>query len=157
MLITMTSTNFLSWMDEAIALAKSAAAVGEVPCAAIIIAADGSVLARATNRVERDGDPTAHAEILAIRAAAAVVGRNRLDGCDLWVTLEPCPMCAGAISHARINRLYYAAEDVKSGGVSNGARVFSRPTCHHKPEVYSGIGEDEASKMLTDFFKSKRG
>ena len=157
MVMTMTRDDFLtSFMDEALALAEDAAKAGEVPVAAIITDADGQVVARATNRVERDGDPTAHAEILAIRDASVALGSTRLDGCDLWVTLEPCPMCAGAIAHARIRRLYYGAEDPKSGGVSHGPRVFSHPTCHHRPEVYSGLSEDRAGQLLTSFFKSKR-
>ncbi|MCE2516825.1 MAG: nucleoside deaminase [Alphaproteobacteria bacterium] len=144
-------------MEEALALAADAAQQGEVPVAAIITTAEGEVVARAANRVERDGDPTAHAEILAIRAAAARLGSPRLEGCDLWVTLEPCPMCAGAIAHARIKRLYYGAEDPKSGGVSHGPRVFNQTTCHHQPEVYSGISGDKAGQMLTSFFQGKRG
>lgn len=153
----MTKDDFLSsWMDTALAMAEEAAAMGEVPVAAIIISPEGEVLAKATNRVERDQDPTAHAEILAIRAASKALGNSRLDGCDLWVTLEPCPMCAGAISHARINRLYYGTDDVKSGGVQNGARVFSQSSCHHAPEVYSGISAHKAGEMLTAFFKAKR-
>jgi tRNA(Arg) A34 adenosine deaminase TadA len=157
MVITMTKDQFLSsWMGEAIALARDAAEEGEVPVAAIVISPDGEVLSRATNRVERDGDPTAHAEILAIRKATERLGKTRLEGCDLWVTLEPCPMCAGAISHARIKRLYYAAEDEKSGGVSHGARVFNQSTCHHHPEVYAGIDATEAGQMMTAFFKACR-
>jgi cytidine deaminase len=144
------------WMDEALALARRGAIEGEVPVAAVVVSPQGEVLARAVNRVERDCDPTAHAEILAIRMAAERLGQPRLDGCDLWVTLEPCSMCAGAIAHARIKRLYYAAEDEKSGGVSHGARVFSHPTCHHRPEIYSGIRAAEAEQMLAQFFKARR-
>lgn len=153
----MTAKPFLSsWMDEALKLAREAARGGEVPVGAVVVSPEGSVLARACNRVERDSDPTAHAEILAIREATKTLGTSRLEGCDLWVTLEPCAMCAGAIAHARIKRLYYAAEDEKSGGVEHGARVFNHPTCHHKPEIYSRLKAGEASKMLTDFFKAHR-
>ena len=109
------------------------------------------MIAAAANRVERDNDPTAHAEIIAMREAAAILGSPRLEGCDLWVTLEPCAMCAGAISHARIRRLYYGAEDPKSGGVGYGARVFSHPTCHHAPEIYSGIMGEDAARLLKTF------
>ena len=143
-------------MTTALALAREAMAEGEVPVAAIITNAEGEVIAKASNRVERDGDPTAHAEMLAIREAAAQLGQHRLNDCDLWVTLEPCPMCAGAIAHARLRRVYYGAEDPKSGGVSHGARVFNHPTCHHKPEVYSGISSEAASQLLKEFFQSKR-
>ena len=149
--------NFLtSPMPRALTLAKVAAGMGEVPVAAIITSPDGTVIAEASNRVERDRDPTAHAEILAIKAACEALGQTRLDDCDLWVTLEPCPMCAGAIAHARIRRLYYGAEDKKSGGVSHGARVFSHPTCHHKPEVMSGLMAEESGVMLSKFFQEKR-
>ncbi len=143
-------------MPYALSLAEAAANSGEVPVAAIITDREGTIIAEAVNRVERDGDPTAHSEILAIKAACTTLGQTRLDDCDLWVTLEPCPMCAGAIAHARIRRLYYGAEDQKSGGVSHGPRVFSHPTCHHKPEVLSGLMAEEASAMLTRFFKQKR-
>ena len=143
-------------MTTALALARAAMAEGEVPVAAIITNAEGEIIAKASNRVERDGDPTAHAEMLAIKAAAAQLGQQRLNDCDLWVTLEPCPMCAGAIAHARLRRVYYGAEDPKSGGVSHGARVFNHPTCHHKPEVYSGISSEAASQLLKEFFQSKR-
>lgn len=157
MVITMNDDQFLSWMDEVLELAAEAGQQGEVPVAAIITSAEGEVIARATNRVERDGDPTAHAEMLAIRSAAEKLGNTRLDGCDLWVSLEPCPMCAGAIAHARIRRLYYGAEDEKSGGVAHGPRVFNHPTCHHKPEIYSGLSADKAGQMLSSFFQQKRG
>ena len=143
-------------MTTALVLARDAMAEGEVPVAAIITNAEGEVIAKASNRVERDGDPTAHAEMLAIREAVAQLGQQRLNDCDLWVTLEPCPMCAGAIAHARLRRVYYGAEDPKSGGVSHGARVFNHPTCHHKPEVYSGISGEAASQLLKEFFQSKR-
>ena len=157
MVIAMDNDAFLiSKMDDALALAEAAMAEGEVPVAAIITDADGMVVAAAANRVERDGDATAHAELLAIREASAKRGQSRLTDCDLWVTLEPCPMCAGAIAHARLRRLYYGADDPKSGGVSHGPRVFSHATCHHKPEIYSGLKAEAASKLLINFFKSKR-
>lgn len=156
MVMTMNDDQFLSWMDEVLALAAEAGEQGEVPVAAIITSPEGEVLARASNRVERDGDPTAHAEILAIKIAAKKLGNTRLDGCDLWVSLEPCPMCAGAIAHARIRRLYYGADDEKSGGVAHGPRVFNHPTCHHKPEIYSGLSAEKAGQMLTNFFQQKR-
>ena len=117
---------------------------------------DGRVLAAAGNRTRELADPTAHAEMLAIRAAAAALGSERLTGCDLWVTLEPCPMCAAAISAARIARLYYGADDPKSGGVAHGARVFSHPQAHHVPEVYAGIGADAAAELLVAFFATRR-
>ena len=143
-------------MTQALALARDAMAHGEVPVAAVITDSDGKVIAAANNRVERDGDPTAHAEILVIREAAAKLGQNRLSDCDLWVTLEPCPMCAGAIAHARLRRLYYGAEDPKSGGVSHGPRVFNQPTCHHQPEIYSSISAEASAAMLKAFFQAKR-
>lgn len=142
-------------MKQALALAAEAGATGEVPIGALIIR-DGEVIATAANETRALPDPTAHAEILAIRRAAAALGQERLDGCDLWVTLEPCAMCAGAIAHARIGRLYYAAPDPKGGGVEHGPRVFDQPTCHHRPEVYGGLGEAEAGAMLRDFFRARR-
>ncbi len=144
------------FMDMALAEAGAAAARGEVPVGAVVVGADGGVLARAGNRVVELADPSAHAELLAIRAAAEVLGSERLTGCDLYVTLEPCPMCAGAISLARLRRLYYGAEDPKAGGVDHGARVFSHATCHHAPEVYGGLRERAASQMLKAFFKARR-
>jgi tRNA(adenine34) deaminase len=143
-------------MDTALAEARAAAARGEVPVGACIIAPDGTVIARAGNRTRELNDPTAHAEVLAIRAACAALGSERLTGHDLYVTLEPCPMCAATISFARIARLYYGAGDPKSGGVAQGARVFSHPQCHHKPEVYDGIAAPEAEALLTRFFADKR-
>jgi tRNA(adenine34) deaminase len=138
-------------LDEARAAGKR----GEVPIGAVIVR-DGAVIARAGNRtIERD-DPTAHAEMLAIRAAAAEVGSQRLTGTDLYVTLEPCAMCAAAISFARLGRLYFGAADIKGGAVDNGTRFFSQPTCHHAPEVYGGIGESEAAALLTEFFRARR-
>lgn len=133
-----------------------AAERGEVPVGAVIVAPDGSVLARAGNRTRELSDPTAHAEALAIREACAVIGSERLVGHDLYVTLEPCPMCAAVISFARIGRLYYGAADPKSGGVAQGPRVFSHAQCHHAPEVYDGIAAREAEEMLKSFFAAKR-
>lgn len=143
-------------MDTALAEARKARDAGEVPVGAVIVR-DGSVIAAAHNRTVTDHDPTAHAEMLAIRAAASALGSERLIGCDLYVTLEPCAMCAAAISLARIRRLYFAAFDPKSGGVEQGARVFDQTTCHHRPEVYGGIGEAEASELLKAFFAERRG
>ena len=143
-------------MARALAQARSAAERGEVPIGAVIVGPDGEVLAEAGNRTEGDRDPTAHAELLAIRAAAARLGAPRLVDCDLYVTLEPCPMCAQAISFARLRRLYYGAADPKGGGVDHGPRIFSQPTCHHRPEVYAGIAESEAGELLRDFFKARR-
>ena len=146
-----------SFMALALDEARAAAERAEVPVGAVIVeAATGRVLARAGNRTEADADPTAHAEILAIRATCAALGEPRLAGCDLYVTLEPCAMCAGAISHARIRRLYFAAYDAKGGGVEHGARFFERDTCHHRPEVIGGIGEGEASELLREFFRQRR-
>lgn len=144
-----------SFMDRAFAEARAAAARGEVPVGAVVVR-DGTVVAAAGNRTLADRDPTAHAEILAIRAAAAALGSERLVGCDLWVTLEPCPMCAGAISFARIRRLYYGAGDPKGGAVDHGVRLFGAPTCHHAPEVYGGFGETEAADLLRGFFRGRR-
>ena len=143
-------------MDTALGEARKARDAGEVPVGAVIVR-DGAVIAAAHNRTLTDRDPTAHAEILAIRAAARTLGSERLVGCDLYVTLEPCPMCAAAISFARLRRLYFAAYDPKSGGVEQGARIFDQPTCHHRPELYGGIGEEEASRLLTEFFAERRG
>lgn len=142
-------------MDIALDEAKAAAARGEVPVGAVVVL-DGVVIAQAGNRTRELHDPTAHAEVLAIRAACAALGQERLTGCDLYVTLEPCPMCAAAISNARIARLYYGAGDPKSGGVAQGAKVFSHAQCHHVPEVYDGISEAQSGALLRDFFKSRR-
>lgn len=142
-------------MIKALAAARQAESAGEVPIGAVIIK-DGVILAAAHNQPRGLSDPTAHAELLAIRAAAQALGNERLDGCELWVTLEPCPMCAGAISHARIAKLYYAASNPKGGAVEHGARVFEQDQCLHRPEVYSGMGEAEAAAMLRDFFQSRR-
>ena len=143
-------------MDRALAQARLAAQRGEVPIGAVIVGPDGTVLAEAGNRTEGDRDPTAHAELLAIRLAAARLGAPRLVDCDLHVTLEPCPMCAQAISFARIRRLYYGAADPKGGGIEHGPRIFSQPTCHHRPVVYSGIAEREAGELLRGFFRERR-
>jgi tRNA(adenine34) deaminase len=144
-----------SFMDLALAQARSAAEAGEVPVGCLIVR-DGMVLAQAGNRTLVDRDPTAHGEMIAIRAAAAAIGSERLADCDLYVTLEPCAMCAAAIAFARIRRLYYGASDPKGGAVENGVRFFSSPTCHHRPEVYAGIGEAEASALLKEFFCARR-
>jgi tRNA(Arg) A34 adenosine deaminase TadA len=143
-------------MERALREARLAAERGEVPIGAVIVGADGEVLAAAGNRTEADRDPTAHAEMLAIRAAAARLGAPRLVDCDLYVTLEPCPMCAQAISFARIRRLYWGAADPKGGGIEHGARIFDQPTCHHKPELYPGLGEGEAGELLRGFFRQRR-
>jgi tRNA(adenine34) deaminase len=145
------------YMDSALAEAEDAARQGEVPVGAVVVdGATGRIVARAHNRTLADSDPTAHAELLVLRAAAAAQGEARLEGCDLYVTLEPCPMCAQAISFARIRRLYYGASDPKGGGVEQGARIFDQPTCHHRPEIYSGIGEARAAALLRQFFAARR-
>lgn len=137
--------------------ARRAADRGEVPVGAVIVASDGTVVARAGNRTRELADPTAHAEMLVIRDACRKTASERLTGFSLYVTLEPCPMCAAAISFARIRRLYYGASDPKGGGVESGPRIFAQPTCHHVPEIYSGIGEAEASRLLKEFFDARRG
>ena len=142
-------------MRHALAAAREAASAGEVPVGAVVTR-DGAIVASAHNAPRTLSDPTAHAEILAIRAAAGMLGGERLEGCDLWVTLEPCAMCAGAIAHARITRLYYGAPDPKGGAIEHGPRLFGQPTCHHRPEVYSGIGEGEAAALLRRFFADRR-
>lgn len=143
-------------MAQALAQARAAAARGEVPVGAVVSDSDGRVIAAAGNRTRELNDPSAHAEMLAIRAACAALGSERLTGCALHVTLEPCAMCAAAIGFARIARLYYGAPDPKGGGVDHGARVFSHATCHHAPEVYGGIGEADAAALLRDFFAARR-
>ena len=142
-------------MDIAFEEARAAAVRGEVPVGCVVVAG-GKVIARAGNRTLADKDPTAHAELLAIRAAAAALGSERLTACDLYVTLEPCAMCAAAISFARIRRLYYGAADPKGGAVEHGVRLFTAPTCHHRPEVYGGMGEAEAGTLLREFFAVRR-
>jgi tRNA(adenine34) deaminase len=149
-------SGFLSHMDAALAEARAAAARGEVPVGAVLVAPDGQAVARAGNRTRELSDPTAHAEMLVIRAGCAAAGSERLEGYDLYVTLEPCPMCAAAISFARLRRLYYGAQDQKSGGVAHGARVFQQAQCHHAPEVYDGIGAEAAAEILRSFFTGRR-
>jgi len=143
-------------MDLALEEARAAGARGEVPVGAVVVGADGAIIASAGNRTRELNDPTAHAEVLAIRAAAAKLGAERLSGCDLYVTLEPCAMCAAAVSFARFHRLYYGASDPKGGGVEHGARFFTQATCHYAPEVYPGIGEAEAASLLRTFFAERR-
>ena len=142
-------------MQFALDEARAAAAAGEVPVGCVVVR-DGQVIARAGNRTLTDRDPTAHCEMLAIRAAASALGSERLVDCDLYVTLEPCAMCAAAISFARIRRLYYGAADPKGGAVENGVRFFASPSCHHRPEVYGGLAETEAAVLLTEFFRARR-
>jgi tRNA(Arg) A34 adenosine deaminase TadA len=147
---------FTSHMDAALAEARAARDRGEVPVGAVVVSPSGQVLAAAGNRTRELADPTAHAELLAIRAAARALGSERLTGCDLYVTLEPCPMCASAIAQARIARLYYGAADPKSGGVAHGPRIFVHPQAHHVPEVYDGIGAGESAAILRAFFAERR-
>ncbi|WP_444464506.1 nucleoside deaminase [Rhodobacter capsulatus] len=147
---------FKSHMQAALAEAEAAATRGEVPVGAVIVAPDGRVIARAGNRTRELNDPTAHAEILAIRAACAALGTERLVGHDLYVTLEPCPMCAAALASARIARLYYGAGDPKSGGVAQGPRIFAHPQCHHVPEIYDGIAAEPSERLLKEFFAARR-
>jgi tRNA(adenine34) deaminase len=142
-------------MRRALEEARAAAADGEVPVGAVVTR-DGALLGVGRNRMRETSDPTAHAEMVAMRAAAAALGSPRLDGCDLWVTLEPCAMCAGAMALARIARLYFGAGDPKGGGVIHGPRLFGQPTCHHAPEVYAGLGESEAGELLRAFFRERR-
>jgi tRNA(Arg) A34 adenosine deaminase TadA len=143
-------------MGRALIEAEAAGKRSEVPVGAVVAGPDGALLAAAGNRTRELNDPTAHAELLAIRVACATLGSERLSGCDLYVTLEPCPMCAAAISFARIRRLYYGAPDPKGGGVEHGARVLNQATCHHAPEIYSGLEEDRAAALLKAFFQAKR-
>ena len=147
---------FTSCMPAALDEARAAARRGEVPVGAVLVGADGAELARAGNRTRELADPTAHAEILAIRAACARLGSERLPGARLWVTLEPCPMCAAAISAARIAVLYYGVEDPRMGGVRHGARVFDHPQCHHRPEIVDGISAEESRRLLQEFFRQRR-
>lgn len=142
-------------MRAALDAAAAAAAAGEVPVGAVVVS-HGRIIATAANAPRALHDPTAHAEMLALRAAAAAIGSDRLGDCDLWVTLEPCAMCAGAIAHARIARLYYGADDPKGGAVEHGPRLFSQPTIHHRPEIFPGIGEQEAATLLRSFFAERR-
>ncbi len=143
------------FMDQALALAAAAGKSGEVPVGAIVVK-DGEIVATGANQPIGAHDPTAHAEIVAMRAAATILGSDRLIGCDLWVTLEPCAMCAGAIAHARIARLYFGASDAKGGAVENGPRLFDQATIHHRPEIYSGIAADASSALLKSFFATRR-
>jgi tRNA(Arg) A34 adenosine deaminase TadA len=143
------------FMDAALAEAEAAGVRGEVPIGAVLVL-DNRIVARSGNTTRADHDVTAHAEIAVLRQASAALGKERLIGADLYVTLEPCTMCAAAISFGRIRRLYYGAEDLKGGAVDNGVRFFSQPTCHHAPEVYSGMGEQQAARLLTEFFRAKR-
>jgi tRNA(adenine34) deaminase len=145
-----------SAMARALDEAVSAATQGEVPVGAVLVDGAGAIVAAAGNRVERDHDPTAHAEMLVLRDGAARLGAKRLENCDLYVTLEPCPMCAAAIGLARIRRLYFGAYDPKGGGVEHGPRIFQQPTCHHRPEIYGGIAERAAAALLRDFFTARR-
>ena len=144
-----------SFMAMALDQARAAGARGEVPVGCVVVR-DGAVVARAGNRTLAERDPTAHAEIIAIRAAAVSLGSERLEGCDLYVTLEPCAMCAGAVAFARIRRLYYGAADPKGGAVDNGVKFFASPSCHHQPEVYGGLAEAEAGALLKEFFRERR-
>ena len=144
-----------NYMEMALAEARAAAQRGEVPVGAVLVFEE-AVIARDGNRTRAANDPTAHAEMLVIRSACAALGQERLTGCDLYVTLEPCAMCAGAVSFARIRRLYFGAGDPKGGGVEHGGRFFAQPTCHHAPEVYAGIAESEAADILRGFFQSRR-
>jgi tRNA(adenine34) deaminase len=151
----MSLSNARKMMEEALALAQQAAESGEVPVGAIVVK-DGQIIGRGANRPLESHDPTAHAEIIALRQAAAALGNDRLTGCELWVTLEPCAMCAGAIAHARIARIYYGADDPKGGAVAHGPRLFDQPTVHHRPEIYGGIAADEAAALLRAFFAERR-
>lgn len=151
----MSLSNARKMMEEALALARQAAESGEVPVGAVVVK-DGQIIGRGENRPLESHDPTAHAEIIALREAAAALGNDRLTGCELWVTLEPCAMCAGAIAHARIARLYYGADDPKGGAVTHGPRLFDQPTVHHRPEIYAGIAADEAAALLKAFFAERR-
>ena len=146
------SDPMLAALDEA----REAALAGEVPVGAVVTRA-GEIVGRGRNRMRDGNDPTAHAEIVALRAAAQALGTSRLDDCDVWVTLEPCAMCAGAIALARVARLYYAAPDPKGGAVAHGPRLYGQPTCHHAPEVYAGLCEEPAAALLRDFFRERRG
>ena len=150
------TTENKDYMGMALAEAEAAARAGEVPVGAVIVGPTGAVLARAHNRMRGHHDPTAHAEITAIRAACAALGNERLTGCDLYVTLEPCPMCAGAIAEARLARLYYGAADMKGGAVDNGIALFAQSSCHHRPEIYGGLRETDCAALLRDFFALRR-
>lgn len=144
-----------TWMQSAFEEAKEALAHDEVPVGAVVVK-DGAIIGRGNNRVLRDCDSTAHAEILALRQACTALGTHRLDGCDLYVTLEPCPMCASALAHARVHRVVYGAYDPKGGAIDHGVRLYDQPTCHHKPEVVGGVLEQDCAQLLQDFFMGKR-
>ncbi|MCF6369763.1 nucleoside deaminase [Rhizobium halophilum] len=148
-------TKRTGFMEEALEEARRSAERGEIPVGAVLVM-NGAIIARSGNRTRAENDVSAHAEIVVIREASRLLQQERLDEADLYVTLEPCTMCAGAISFARIRRLYYAAEDPKGGAVDNGVRFFCQPTCHHAPDVYSGLAESESAQLLTSFFKSRR-
>ena len=152
----MATTEYSHMMQEALNHARAAGAQGEIPVGAVIAGPDGTILARAGNRTEKDCDPSAHAEILVLRAAATLRRSPRLPDCDLFVTLEPCPMCAQAISIARVRRLVFGAYDTRGGGVDHGVRIFDAASCHHRPEIVGGVRESEAATMMRDFFKQKR-
>ena len=152
-----TESDLPEGMAAAMAEAEAAGTAGDVPIGAALVDDAGRVIVRAGNRVARDADPTAHAELLALRAGAARLGAARLPDCDLYATLEPCPMCAAAIGFARVRRLYFAAYDPKGGGVEHGPRIFDQPSCHHRPEIYGGIGEARAADLLRKFFRDRRG
>ncbi|NRD90249.1 tRNA-specific adenosine deaminase [Sphingopyxis sp. BSNA05] len=151
----MTAARYTSFMGDALDLARAAIAVEEVPVGAVIVR-NGEIIGRGHNRTRIDNDPTGHAEIVAIREATRFLGNDRLDDCDLWVTLEPCTMCAGAIAHARLRRVYYGADDPKGGAVDSGVRFFDAPTCHHRPDVYAGIEAENSAEMLLGFFRGRR-
>lgn len=152
----MDTAQYTAFMREALDLAQKAQTLGEIPVGAVIVH-KGKIIGRGHNLTRTNNDPSAHAEIVAIREAAQYLGNDRLPNCDLWVTLEPCAMCAGAIAHARIERLYYGAADEKAGAVDSGVQLFNQPTCHHVPEVYSGLEESEAKNLLQQFFRDRRG
>jgi len=151
----MLAAKYTSFMGDALDLAHAAITVDEVPVGAVVVR-NGKIIGQGHNRTRIDHDPTAHAEIVAIRQATEFLGNDRLEDCDLWVTLEPCTMCAGAIAHARLRRLYYGADDPKGGAVDSGVRFFEAPTCHHKPEVYAGIDGESSAKLLMEFFRGRR-
>ena len=151
----MLAAKYTSFMGDALDLAHAAITVDEVPVGAVIVR-NGKIIGQGHNRTRIDHDPTAHAEIVAIRQATEFLGNDRLEDCDLWVTLEPCTMCAGAIAHARLRRLYYGADDPKGGAVDSGVRFFDAPTCHHRPEVYAGIDGESSAKLLMEFFRGRR-
>jgi len=147
---------FSSHMTAALEEARAASARGEVPIGAVVVDGSGAIIARSGNRIEELVDPTAHAELLVIREACKVLGNRALTECDLYVTLEPCPMCAQGIAQARLRRLYFGAADPKRGGVEHGPRIFSQPSCHHRPEIYGGLAAEEAARLLRDFFQVRR-